>query len=106
VGWYTHNALLVKVHPAFVPMQYNTALGFFLYGLGAVLLFFGRTTAARLCTLLVAAVGLLTLIEYICGWDLYIDQLLMEHYITVATSHPGRMAPTTALCFLLSGSGL
>ena len=34
VGWYTRNAALIQVNPAFVPMQYNTALGFALSGLG------------------------------------------------------------------------
>lgn len=33
-GWYTHNTALIQVNPAFVPMQYNTALGFALSGLG------------------------------------------------------------------------
>ncbi len=46
------------------------------------------------------------LFEYIKGVDLGIDQLLMQHYITVLTSHPGRMAPNTALCFMLSGSAV
>lgn len=32
-----------------------------------------------------------------------IDQLFMEHYIQVETSTPGRMAPNTAICFLLLG---
>ncbi|NIO84302.1 MAG: PAS domain-containing sensor histidine kinase, partial [Candidatus Aminicenantes bacterium] len=48
-------------------------------------------------------IGILTLSQYISGTELGIDQLLMEHYITVETSHPGRMAPNTALCFSLSG---
>jgi hypothetical protein len=33
-GWYTHNLDLIQVNPAFVPMQYNTALGFVMAGLG------------------------------------------------------------------------
>ena len=95
-GWYTHNVYLIQVHPDFVPMQYNTALGFFFYGLGAGLLFLGQGLPARICGGLVAAIGFLTLLQYAFGWDLRIDQLLMEHDITVKTSHPGRMAPNTA----------
>ncbi len=29
-GWYIHNETLIQAHPSFVPMQFNTALGFFL----------------------------------------------------------------------------
>ena len=106
VGWYTHKEALVQVHPAFVPMQYNTALGFLLCGLGLLCLRFGRLPFTAICGGMVAAIGLLTLVEYIFGADLGIDQLLMEHYITTETSHPGRMAPNTALCFLLTGLAL
>ena len=28
LGWYLHEPALIQVNPAFVPMQYNTALGF------------------------------------------------------------------------------
>ena len=33
LGWYLHEPALIQVNPAFVPMQYNTALGFALGGL-------------------------------------------------------------------------
>lgn len=58
------------------------------------------------CGVLVLFIGALTLAEYIFGIEPGIDQLLMEHYITVKTSHPGRMAPNTAMCFSLTGAAL
>ncbi len=102
-GWYTHSTTLIQVLPTFVPMQYNTALGFFLSGLGPILVYRDRLPFARMVGVLVSTIGFLTLIEYVFGVDLGIDQLLMEHYVNVKTSHPGRMAPNTAVCFLLSG---
>jgi C4-dicarboxylate-specific signal transduction histidine kinase len=106
VGWYTHSAILVQVSPAFVPMQYNTALGFLLCGAGLLCLLFGRPHPGISCAAAATAIGFLTLIEYILGVDLGIDQLFMEHYITVETSNPGRMGPNTALCFTLTGAAL
>ncbi len=106
VGWYAHNVTLVQVHPTFVPMQYNTALGFLLCGAGLLFIVFNRPRMAGVVGGLAAVIGFLTLIEYSAGVDLGIDQLLMEHYITVKTSHPGRMAPNTALSFFLTGSSL
>ena len=35
-GWHTGNRTLIQVFPSFVPMQYNTALGFVLCGAGLV----------------------------------------------------------------------
>ncbi len=47
MGWYTHNEALIQINPAFVPMQYNTALGFLLTGLGIfAIAFFQWTTCA------------------------------------------------------------
>jgi signal transduction histidine kinase/CheY-like chemotaxis protein len=106
-GWYTHNPDLIQVNPAFVPMQYNTALGFLLAAAGLLTvvvnkkpLYIKFSLLFGLSTLLI---GSLTLVEYIFGVDLQIDQLFMQHYIDLNTSHPGRMAPNTALCFSLSG---
>jgi len=102
-GWHTHNTTLVQVHSAFVPMQYNTALGFLLCGTGLLAVAVGWWRTTTLCGGIAAIIGCLTLIEYTVGIDLGIDQFLMEHYITVETSHPGRMAPNTALSFTLTG---
>jgi len=106
VGWYTHDEALIQVSADFVPMQYNTALGFLLSGLGLLVVTRGSYNVGMVCGIFVMLTGLLTLAEYIFGIDLSIDQLLMQHYITVQTSHPGRMAPNTALCFSLTGAAL
>jgi len=103
IGWYTHSVLLIQIHPSFVPMQYNTALGFLLSGLGFFAYSYGYKKIATVAGTLLALIGGLTLVQYLFGVNLGIDQLLMEHYITVQTSHPGRMAPNTALSFLLVG---
>lgn len=56
---------------------------------------------------LVVLAGLLTLIEYVTGWDMRIDQFLFrEEAGTVAASNPGRMAPSTALNFVIVGLSL
>lgn len=106
LGWYLNQIALIQVHSSFVPMQYNTALGFFLAGCALISSIFNKKVLSLLLSLVVALIGGLTLIEYIFHINLGIDQLLMDHYITTKTSHPGRMAPNTALCFFLSGSAL
>ena len=103
VGWYTHNANLIQISPAFVPMQYNTALGFFLSGLALIALCQQKKTWQQGIGLAVLCIGFFTLIEYVFKFDLGIDQVFMAHYIDVNTSQPGRMAPNTAICFALTG---
>ena len=103
MGWHTHNIKLIQINEAFAPMQYNTALGFLLSGVALLLLVAGREWEAGVFGLAVLLIGGLTLIEYIGGVDLYLDQLFMKHYVSVKTSHPGRMAPNTAFCFSLIG---
>ncbi len=102
-GWYTHSPTLIQVHPSFVAMQYNTALGFLICGIGLLAILKSKTRIFRSCGLFLVLLGSLTLIQYIFGLNFGIDQIFMEHYIDQKASHPGRMAPNTALCFLLVG---
>ena len=101
IGWYTNTIEFIQVLPTFVPMQYNTALGFLLAGVGLLASFKDKETLGKIIFSIVGTIGFLTLLEYLVGIDLGIDELFMKHYITVETSHPGRMAPNTALCFLM-----
>ncbi len=106
LGWYTNNAALIQVNPNFVPMQYNTALGFVLAGVSVYWALTRQRWYVYAFAGTASLIGMLTLVQYIFGLDLGIDQLFMEHYIDVNTSHPGRMAPNTALCFSLTGLAL
>jgi len=102
-GWYSHNESLIQIHSSFVPMQYNTALGFLLCGLALLSIRYKQFLVVRITSFLVALIGIATLFQYLSSVSIGIDQLFMEHYITLLSSHPGRMAPNTALCFLISG---
>lgn len=99
VGWHSHRTALIQILPTFVPMQYNTALGFFLSGTGVAVIAAGTHHRAPLLGLAAGLIGFSTLTEYVLAVDLGVDELLMSHYVTVATSRPGRMASNTALCF-------
>jgi signal transduction histidine kinase/ActR/RegA family two-component response regulator len=105
-GWYTHSPLLVQVRPMFAPMQYNAALSVLLCGLGLLALWWGRARLEMVCGIVVAAIGLLTLYEYLFGLSLGLDQFFLQPFTTVRTSHPGRMAPQTALSCFLTGTVL
>ncbi len=106
VGWHTHNERLLQIHPTFVAMVYNTALCFVLCGAGLAALVFRRPRAALGVGLAAAAFGGANLCQIVFGVTLGVDQLLMEAWQKTANPHPGRMAPQTAVCFLLTGVAL
>jgi len=106
VGWGIHSAFLVQVSPDLAPMQRNTAASFILGGLAFLGIVTSRTRFTLICSAMTASVVVGTLLEYLFRVDFGIDQLLGAGYITTHTSDPGRMSPTTALCFLVLAAGL
>ena len=78
-GWHTQNTDLIQINPAFVPMQYNTALGFLVCGAGLGLLVFRQEKIAMVLGAVAIMIGGGTLLEYVFGLDLGLDQLFMEH---------------------------
>jgi len=111
-GWAFDIIALKSVFSGLVTMKANTALAFVLAGVSLWLLQSKQADRrtrriAQVCALIVALLGLLTLSEYLFGWDLGIDQLLFEEPLgAVGTPSPGRMAPATAFNFLLVGMAL
>ena len=105
VGWVQGIDALVQLQPDYAPMQPNMALS--LIAIGIVLLAL-EWEAHRLVWLAVlpAAMGLLTILQYVAGWNLSIDEFLLQVHITVDPSAPGRMSRLTALALFITGLGL
>lgn len=101
IGWIINSPVLIQIFTDYVPMQFNTAIGFILAGAGLYFVNFSKVYKANVAGLAILFISCLTLFEYTFDVDLGIDQLFFQHYITVETSHPGRMAPNTAICFIL-----
>jgi len=112
VGWFFEVPLLKGVFSGLVTMKANTAVGFTLTGVALLLLrqertSIGRRRVGQVCAGVIVLVGLLTLSQYVVGWELGIDQLLFAEEVgTIGTSSPGRMSPITALNFALLGAAL
>ncbi len=112
-GWAADIHLLKSVLTGTVTMKANTALGFLLLG-SALCLLQNRTGRLRggmflglLFSMIVLAIGALTLAEYLFEVSFGIDEMLFrEDAAAISTSHPGRMAPISALNFLLLGAAL
>ncbi|CAN5532365.1 hypothetical protein BH10BDE1_BH10BDE1_17860 [soil metagenome] len=106
VGWHYEIQILKSVLPGHISMKVNTAIG--LIVLGATLLEVRRTTATRVSPLavlmlaLVAAISVATMLEYLFGFNFRIDELFYaDHEGTGKLYPPGRLAPITAISFLL-----
>lgn len=109
-GWIANIESLKSVLPGLVSMKVNTAAGLLLGGLVQYLLTLqtggkGMRWLRRAGAVLILFIGLLTLAEYLFGWDAGIDQLLFQPVSSeVLTASTGRMSILTALCFVLLGS--
>jgi PAS domain S-box-containing protein len=112
LGWFFDNNALKSVFPGLVAMKPNTAVGLLLGGTALVLLAKARTSQATrrivaLMAVLLVVLGVLTLGEYVFGWNAGIDKLLFyDDAVSLDSTNQGRMAPSTALAILLLGGTL
>lgn len=115
IGWTFGISVLKSVIPGQVVIKPNAAIALVLCGWSLWLLRSRdgyqvvRTRVGRTLAAVVALLGLLTLSEHIVGWNLGIDQLLFvdeNPWEAFGSIGPGRMAPITALDFLLIGLAL
>jgi diguanylate cyclase (GGDEF)-like protein/PAS domain S-box-containing protein len=112
LGWVVDVPVLKSVVPGYTTMKVNTALGFLLSGCALAYLSCSspprsQIIVARLCATVVAWLGLLTLGQYALGTDIGIDRWIYSEHPTAGKSAiPGRMAPLTALSFMLVSAAL
>ncbi|WP_137896490.1 GGDEF domain-containing protein [Ramlibacter sp. 2FC] len=110
MGWWLGIDGIKSAFPGTVSMKANTACALVAAG-AALLLEAGPATAwarraARLLTALVLLVAGLSLAQYLVALDFGFDQWLFQDDTLLSTSHPGRMAPVTALGLGLIGAAL
>lgn len=101
IGWLFNIPFLMQVQPSFVPMQFNTALGFLLAAIAIAGLLRCKNEHASIGAGLLILLTGTTLLQYLFEINLGIDELFMQAYNTTNTTFPGRMAVTTAINFLL-----
>ncbi|HEV3272271.1 MAG TPA: ATP-binding protein [Candidatus Methylacidiphilales bacterium] len=111
-GWALHIESLKTVLPGYVSMEANTALCFALSGTSLLIGYLARPrawkkTCSFVLALLVILIAGMTLIEYPTHTSFGLDELLFKDAaLSSGTSQPGRMAPNTAIAFLLFASAL
>jgi PAS domain S-box-containing protein len=106
ISWYEHWQRVLQVMPDTPPMHFNTAGCFILTGTALFLLTFPRQKLAPWMAGAAMLLTALTLLEYLTGKDLNIDELFYKHYFEVARIHPGRMSLLASICFLFCDTGI
>jgi PAS domain S-box-containing protein len=111
IGWQLDIAILKSALPGFVSMKVNTAICFVWTGVALRLKTRQPQSArgsqiANGCAIGSMAIALLTICEYLLGWNLGIDELLFRDLGTLGTADPGRMGINTAVGFCLTGAAL
>src|ERR1035438_2484570 len=114
-GWMLHIQIMERILPGQVAVKANTAACFILIGIALWVLrkeqppgVASWRLAAKIAALLVSVVGLLSLSEFLWGWDLGLDQLLSSAgpEDIAGSVRPGLMSPITAFGLLALGPAL
>lgn len=111
MGWIFDIPSLKSVFPGLATMKANTALAFLLSGIALGGAGSGSNPwprrAARVCAALTVLIGLVTLGEYLLGWNPGIDEWLFRDLdARIGAGSPGRMALVTAANFSCIGIAL
>jgi signal transduction histidine kinase len=118
LGWAFRNEMMLGLSSRVATMKVNTAIAFALLGVALWLANARRgglsclgmrrnesvSRVIRICAVLAALIGLLTVSEYLFGWGLGIDNLMIQDYHTGHNPHPGRMSRMSALNLVLLGA--
>ncbi len=108
VGWIAGVTFLTSIVPGLPPMQPNTSVGLLLVGTAGALRYRQdagrvRKAASIVASVLVLIIGAGTLVQYLFGTDLGIDELVIR---SGEGQYPGRMSPLTALAFTFLGAAI
>lgn len=99
-GWITSSRSLIEIIPHSAPMQFNTALCFFLCSNAFLLSLSRKYDILRILLVICAgAISLISLSQYPLHINFGINTLFIQPFLT-NSNHPMSMAPSTALAFI------
>jgi diguanylate cyclase (GGDEF)-like protein len=101
LAWHAGFTRVIQLGPGIAPVQYNTALCFALCGAAVLLLRFARGVAL-VCSAVAFGVAGVTLLQYVLGANLGLDELVVRGYASVATQYIGRMSPQAGVALMLA----
>lgn len=104
VGWILRHSEVIQLHEDFAPMVVNTAISFLILGISFL---FSEGAYRRFTSFGVAAVlflAVVNMLQYFFGFQLGIDNLFGDPFLSGGVSAPGRMAISTTVCFLIAGT--
>jgi PAS domain S-box-containing protein len=109
-GWLFDVPSLKGPLPGLGQMKANSAIGLLATGVALLLTISqpsaARQRATRFLAGLAITIGTLTLVEFLLGRNLGLDQLLFRDARAVHTLAPGRLAPQAAISFIFLGVAL
>src|SRR5688572_23218870 len=103
-GWFLDIQAIVQVREDWAPMQFNTAVCFSLLGIGTVAVL-REDRLPQLPTLLgimVAGISGATLLQYVAGVDLGVDELLAPASATIRMEHTSPQTAATLVAASLT----
>ena len=106
-GWALDLDQITNLAPTWPRMVRLTALCFVFSGTALWAMTTGARRPAAVLASLIASIGLLMLLGYAANWNVYLDQFSLGAIpTTIDGQAASRMAPATALAFLLLGLSL
>ncbi|MBC3918410.1 hypothetical protein H8L32_13035 [Undibacterium sp. CY18W] len=108
-GWVTRHPLWILLFPSSTVMVFSTAFCFFCVGIALALPMFHATHSVRvrkLVGIIVILIGSMMLLENLFSISTGLDMPGLHRWFDDANPYPGRMAPNTALAFMVGGVGL
>lgn len=111
-GWIGDVAVLKNISAGWASMKVNTAICFLLSGITLIILNRQHqrridAAAAGFFSLVILLLTTAILLQYVFNINLGIDELFFtDNTVSSEFAYPGRPAPQTAICFLLTGASL
>ncbi|GEM_PF-3250613 len=110
LGWALDISLLKSIGRDYITVKANSAISFIMAGVSILMVIGGKAGGIKkyrigmLLAGLVVLTGVLNVSEYVFRADLGIDQLIFKDPANdLGTVNPGRMAPNSAINFILTG---